>query len=88
MFSCSSGATRHHRWARGPCYQQLEKGSWCFRRASYIDDIKVVLRRKAINASVVKSAFRIITLALKGSCEDKHCVRKKVDMCEKIGAEI
>ena len=76
--SSSSSVTHHRRWALVSWYQQFEKGSCCFRRAfgvsgglSYIDDIKVVLRRKAINASVGKSAFRI-ELTLKGSCEDKH----------------
>ena len=81
--SFSSSVTHHRRWALVLCYQQFEKGSCCFKRAfevsgglSYIDDIKVVLWRKAINACVGKSAFRI-ELSLKGSCEDKHCVRTK-----------
>ena len=54
------------------------------RELSYIDDIKVVLWRNAINASVGKSAFRI-ELTLEGSCEDKHCVRKLTRAWSKAG---
>ena len=67
-----------------PCYQQFEKGSCVLGGLSYIDEIKVVSRKKAINDFVGKSACRI-ELTLKGSCEDKHCVRKLARACSKAG---